>query len=77
VGLVGDGSTDDTACFQRALDQCAGKSILFIDAGTYILADTVTVPPGSKLVGEVWSQLAASGAKFKDVKYGVNAWVVR
>ncbi|KAK1911450.1 hypothetical protein P3342_012751 [Pyrenophora teres f. teres] len=65
LGARGDGVTDDTAAFQSALYAAVGK-ILFIDAGSYILTSTVTVPSGSKLVGETWSQLAASGPYFSD-----------
>ncbi|CAD0083539.1 unnamed protein product [Aureobasidium vineae] len=68
LGCAGDGSTDDTAAFQAALYSSVGK-ILFVDAGTYILTSTVTIPPGSKLVGETWSQLAASGSFFSDARY--------
>ena len=59
--------SDDTACFQKLLNDNAGKNIIFVDAGTYILTDTVTIPSGTKLVGENWAQLAAFGDKFKDV----------
>jgi hypothetical protein len=38
--------------------------ILFIDSGSYILTSTVTVPQGTKIVGETWSQLVASGSYF-------------
>ncbi|KAK0624163.1 pectate lyase superfamily protein-domain-containing protein [Immersiella caudata] len=64
----GDGVTDDTACLQRLLNNNANKNIVFIDAGTYILTDTLLVPPGSRIVGECWAQLAAYGSKFQDVK---------
>ncbi|KAK3682883.1 pectate lyase superfamily protein-domain-containing protein [Podospora appendiculata] len=50
-----------------ALNSALGK-ILFVNAGTYILKRTVTIPSGSKIVGETWSQLAASGSFFADVK---------
>jgi hypothetical protein len=68
LGCRGDGSTDDTAAFQSALYKSVGK-ILFVDAGTYILTSTVTIPSGVKIVGETWSQLAASGAFFSDARY--------
>lgn len=68
----GDGATDDTAAFQRVLDQFSGSdSIIFVDSGTYILTDTVTVPTGTRIVGEAWSQLAASGPNFSDATYVV------
>lgn len=62
-GATGDGVSDDTAAVQRALNSAVGK-LLFIDAGTYILTSTVVVPTGSRIVGEAWSQLAASGSYF-------------
>jgi pectin methylesterase-like acyl-CoA thioesterase len=63
--LTGDGSTDDTAAVQAALNRNVGR-VIFVDAGTYILTETVTIPPGSKLVGEAWSQFAAKGDFFGD-----------
>jgi hypothetical protein len=52
--------------FQRVLNENAGTGkIVFVDAGSYKLTDTVTVPPGSKIVGELWAQLVASGSNFK------------
>lgn len=68
LGVMGDGLTDDTAAFQGALYASLGK-ILFIDAGTYILTSTVIIPPGSKIVGETWSQLVATGSYFQDARY--------
>jgi hypothetical protein len=65
--LLGDGVTDDTSAVQSALNAAVGR-ILHVDAGTYILTRTVTVPSGSKIVGETWSQLAASGSFFGDAK---------
>ncbi|KAM0543161.1 hypothetical protein ACHAPJ_012459 [Fusarium lateritium] len=64
-GARGDGKTDDTKAFQEALSVSQGK-ILFLDAGSNILTRTVTVPLGSELVGEAWSQLVASGSFFED-----------
>lgn len=63
--FLGDGSTDDTTAFQRALNRNVGN-VIFVDAGTYILTSTVTIPPGTKLVGETWSQFAARGSFFMD-----------
>lgn len=67
-GARGDGASDDTAAFQAALYASQGK-ILFVDAGSYILTSTIVVPVGSKIVGETWSQLVASGAYFEDADH--------
>ncbi len=68
-GAKGDGSSDDTAALQRIFDANASNGkIIYIDAGTYIITDTLTVPNGALIVGETWSQLAAKGDKFGDAQ---------
>ncbi|ETS87852.1 hypothetical protein PFICI_01680 [Pestalotiopsis fici W106-1] len=64
-GATGDGTTDDTEAFQAALWGSSGK-ILFVDDGSYLLTSTVTVPLGTKMVGETCSQLVAYGSYFSD-----------
>jgi len=65
----GDGVSDDTKCFESLLSTAVkSNKIVFVDAGTYIFTDTVNIPPGSRIVGEVWAQLAAFGPKFGDPK---------
>jgi len=67
--VAGDGVTDDTAAIQAILnDAAAAGKLVFFPHGIYILTDTVVVPTGSRLVGEAWTQLSASGAKFADAK---------
>ena len=45
-GAVGNGSTDDTTAIQSAIDACgaAGGGIVYLPAGTYIVANNVAVP---------------------------------
>lgn len=64
----GDGVTDDTTCFQNTLNSASSGSVVYIDAGTYMISNTITVPANVKIVGEVWSQIAAFGNNFGDVK---------
>ena len=66
--VAGDGSTDDTASIQAILNDAAGKQVVYFPYGIYILSDTLLIPVGSRLVGETFTQLSASGAKFKDAK---------
>lgn len=61
----GDGSTDDTAGVQKAFNS-AGNKIIYADAGIYTLTNTVTIPAGTRIVGEAWAQFAATGPKFQD-----------
>ena len=59
-GAKGDGATDDTAAFQRALD-AAGKapgSIVDVPRGNYFFAGHLDVPGGVTLAG-VWQSVPA------------------
>jgi len=66
--VTGDGQTDDTESLQAIINAAAGKHVLFFPHGTYILTDTLLIPPGSRLIGEAWSTFSAYGSKFKDPK---------
>ncbi|KAJ2894209.1 hypothetical protein MKZ38_007825 [Zalerion maritima] len=66
---TGDGETDDTEAFQRAINENAGSfKILFVDAGNYMISDTINIPTGVKMVGEAWSQVVAYGPGFSDAR---------
>ncbi len=49
----GDGKTDDTAAFQRALDavSAGGGGVVFVPTGAYMIAGHLRVPPGTALTG--------------------------
>ncbi len=53
-GAVGDGKTDDTTAFQKALDEAAkeGASVVFAPKGEYLIAGTIVVRPNTTLKGE-------------------------
>ena len=58
-GAVGDGTTDDTAAINRALDELFCREIneevrrsLFFPAGIYNVSGTILIPPYAKLYGE-------------------------
>lgn len=65
-GVKGDGSADDTAAINAALLANANCKITYFPQGVYLVFDTITIPPGSRIVGEVWSTISAMGAKFRD-----------
>ncbi|KAG1814274.1 glycoside hydrolase family 55 protein [Suillus subaureus] len=67
-GAKGDGHTDDTAAIQSVLNEYAGCKIIFFDAGTYHVTDTITIPAGTQIVGEAWSVIMAGGSAFSDQK---------
>jgi glucan 1,3-beta-glucosidase len=64
--VVGDGITDDTANIQAILNSAAGNSVVYFPHGIYILTSTLTVPVGSRLIGESFTEFSASGSKFMD-----------
>ncbi|KAK4506973.1 hypothetical protein PRZ48_000707 [Zasmidium cellare] len=66
AGAKGDGVTDDTAAINAALASNADCKITYFPHGVYLVTDTIYVPPGSRIVGEVWSTITASGEHFAD-----------
>ena len=66
-GAKGDGITDDTASLQKIINAAAAANqIVFVDAGTYKVTETLTFPPNSKIVGESYSVIMSSGSFFND-----------
>lgn len=52
-GAVGDGETDDTAAFQRAIDMAAARgNTLHIPAGRYAILDDVSIESSVRLRGD-------------------------
>ncbi|SPE55232.1 hypothetical protein SBV1_2100011 [Verrucomicrobia bacterium] len=54
-GAVGDGTNDDTAAIQAALNTVSsnGGGVVFLPQGNYLVKSSLTVPPQTSLVG-VW-----------------------
>ncbi len=48
LGVTGDGKADDTAAIQRAID---GHRVLYFPSGQYLVKDTITLKPGTVLIG--------------------------
>lgn len=68
AGAKGDGVTDDTAAINNALKSAASAGkIVFFDAGTYKVTSTITIPPGSKVVGESYSVIMGAGSFFSSI----------
>ncbi|MCX8091582.1 MAG: glycoside hydrolase family 55 protein [Verrucomicrobiae bacterium] len=59
-GAKGDGKTDDTGAFQKALDAAgkAGGGVVFAPRGNYLFAGSLNVPPAVTLRG-VWESVPA------------------
>ncbi|KAF9242334.1 glycoside hydrolase family 55 protein [Melanogaster broomeanus] len=56
-GAVGDGVSHN---------QFAGCKLIFFDAGTYYITDTLTIPAGSQITGEAWSVILGGGPNFRN-----------
>lgn len=68
AGAKGDGTTDDTAAIQKAMDSLTADQILYFDHGAYIVTDTVKVPKDIKMTGEIWPLIMAKGANFANME---------
>ncbi|EJU01871.1 glycoside hydrolase family 55 protein [Dacryopinax primogenitus] len=69
MGAMGDGVTDDTAAIQKTIDQAsvyAGCKIIYFDAGTYYVTNTIRFPADTIIVGEVWSVIMGGGPVSSD-----------
>ncbi|KAK0654941.1 pectate lyase superfamily protein-domain-containing protein [Cercophora newfieldiana] len=70
-GAAGDGVTDDTASLNalfKAVSEANFSSVAFLDAGYYLVTDTVYVPAGALIVGEpLAAVIMGAGAKFSDM----------
>jgi glucan 1,3-beta-glucosidase len=62
--VYGDGVTDDTENINAILSTYANCKIVFFPQGTYLVTNTIFVPSGSRIVGEVWSAISAVGGNF-------------
>ncbi|KAL5633597.1 hypothetical protein ACGC1H_003918 [Rhizoctonia solani] len=68
-GAKGDGVTDDTRILQAVINKFSGCKIIYFDAGTYYITDTLKIPEGTIVVGEIWSVIIGGGKKFADQKH--------
>ncbi|KAJ7632168.1 exo-beta-1,3-glucanase [Roridomyces roridus] len=66
-GAKGDGSTDDTAALNALFAAFSGCKLIFLDAGTYVVTSTLTIPAGTQIIGEAWSVIAGKGSAFQNV----------
>ncbi|KAJ1331026.1 Pectate lyase superfamily protein [Microdochium nivale] len=68
MGATGDGRTDDTAAINRAIQQAVNNGqVLFFEAGTYIVTNTIFIPRQSRIVGEAYPVIMSRGSFFNDM----------
>ncbi|KAH1458096.1 hypothetical protein KXX58_009535 [Aspergillus fumigatus] len=66
-GAKGDGVTDDTINLNSVFTVAVNlSSIVYIPHGVYKVTDTLKIPKGSRIIGQAWSQIMATGPKFQD-----------
>lgn len=62
AGAKGDGTTDDTTALQNAINQAASaQKVLYLDHGVYKITNTLYIPPGTRMTGETYPVIMASG----------------
>jgi glucan 1,3-beta-glucosidase len=74
-GAKGDGKTDDTVALNNLLKAAAANTAMFglngfvfLDAGYYLVTDTIYVPPNVRIVGEgLATVILGSGPKFSQI----------
>ncbi|KAH7400751.1 exo-beta 1,3 glucanase-like protein [Phaeosphaeria sp. MPI-PUGE-AT-0046c] len=67
AGATGDGKTDDTDAIQKAIkDAVSQRKVLFFEHGVYKVTKTIEVIPGSRMVGETFSVIMASGRTWEN-----------
>lgn len=68
---TGDGVTDDTHALNSIFEDAAESNFtrpVFLDAGYYLVTDTVYIPPGCLVVGEALATvIMGSGPNFSDI----------
>ena len=68
AGAKGDGVTDDTAAIISAITSAlVTGSIVYFDAGYYVVSNTIYIPPGSKITGEGYPVILATGSVFTNI----------
>jgi glucan 1,3-beta-glucosidase len=66
--VFGNGIHDDTANINSIFAQNIGK-VIYFPAGTYSVSNTITIPPGSRVIGDAYaSYFSAIGDKFSDAR---------
>ena len=70
-GAKGDGVTDDTVTLNALFHEASNEftdSVAFVDAGYYLVTDTIRIPPNVRIVGEALaSVILGTGPKFEDM----------
>ena len=69
LGAKGDGKSNDTTMLNSVLTRAANmSSIVYFPRGIYIIQDTLKIPRNSRIIGQAWSQIMATGQKFEDAE---------
>jgi glucan 1,3-beta-glucosidase len=62
--IKGDGFTDDTVNINAIIQANVGK-VIYFPASSYIVTNTIYIPPGSRIIGEAYgSIISANGSNF-------------
>ncbi|EEU40448.1 uncharacterized protein NECHADRAFT_32673 [Fusarium vanettenii 77-13-4] len=69
-GAYGDASHDDTQALNALFNYTAASGLIaYLDAGYYMVTDTIYIPPNAKIVGEALASIImGTGPNFQDVE---------
>ncbi|KAL4724576.1 hypothetical protein ACLX1H_008017 [Fusarium chlamydosporum] len=66
--IKGDGQTNEVEALTAVLEHAArNNKIAYFPYGDYRIESTLTIPIGSRIIGEAWSTISAAGDFFKTV----------
>lgn len=66
LGARGDGVTNDTLVLNSILALGANmSSIVYFPFSVYKIQDTLEIPTGTRILGQAWSQIMATGSAFE------------
>jgi len=78
-GAKGDGSTDDTAAIQAAINAChtAGGGVVYFPEGIYVVTPTGSPSVGISLLGMTGVRLVGAGARASTLKKTANGALIQ
>ncbi|MHB8964009.1 MAG: hypothetical protein ACYC5K_12760 [Saccharofermentanales bacterium] len=75
-GAIGDGVTDDSGSFNKALDSIRQKGYLFLDKGSYLIGEDITIPADVVVSFDDGADIAVATDKVLTIKGFVEAGIV-
>lgn len=72
-GATGNGTTDDTAAIQAAINACSAGETLYLPPGTYLVTSTITLKVGVNLAGYFPGDSAGDTSEITTIDFNPTA----